>query len=155
MLAGDAGIGKTRLAEQVAAHATARGARVAWGRCWESGAPAFWPWVQVVRAILAAGVSPPEGPAGGLITELVQGPAPAAPGRELDQARFRLFDATALLLTRAAAEQPWVVALEDLHAADHSSLLLLRFVARELRTGHVLVVGTYRELEAARDTALG
>jgi eukaryotic-like serine/threonine-protein kinase len=51
LLAGEPGIGKTRLAEELAAHATARGVVVLWGRCWEGeGAPAFWPWVQVVRA---------------------------------------------------------------------------------------------------------
>jgi eukaryotic-like serine/threonine-protein kinase len=50
LLAGEPGIGKTRLAEELAARATARGALVLWGRCWEAeGAPAFWPWVQVVR----------------------------------------------------------------------------------------------------------
>jgi predicted ATPase len=53
VLAGEPGIGKTRLAEELAAAATSRGALVLWGRCWEGeGAPAFWPWVQVVRAYL-------------------------------------------------------------------------------------------------------
>jgi eukaryotic-like serine/threonine-protein kinase len=53
LLAGEPGIGKTRLAEELAAQATARGALVLWGCCWEGeGAPAFWPWVQVVRAYL-------------------------------------------------------------------------------------------------------
>ena len=50
LVAGEPGIGKTRLAEELAARATARGAVVLWGRCWEgAGAPSFWPWVQVVR----------------------------------------------------------------------------------------------------------
>ena len=53
LLAGEPGIGKSRLADEVAATARERGARVAWGRCWEAGgAPAYWPWVQVVRACL-------------------------------------------------------------------------------------------------------
>jgi eukaryotic-like serine/threonine-protein kinase len=51
LVAGEPGIGKTRLAEELATQATARGALVLWGRCWEGeGAPAFWPWIQVVRA---------------------------------------------------------------------------------------------------------
>ena len=50
LVAGEPGIGKTRLAEELAARATVRGAVVLWGRCWEeAGAPAFWPGVQVVR----------------------------------------------------------------------------------------------------------
>jgi predicted ATPase len=50
LVAGEPGIGKTRLAEELAARASGRGAVVLWGRCWEgAGAPAFWPWVQVIR----------------------------------------------------------------------------------------------------------
>src|SRR5262249_5979626 len=51
LLAGEPGIGKTRLAEALAEHANARGAAVAVGRCWEAGgAPAYWPWVQALGA---------------------------------------------------------------------------------------------------------
>src|SRR5215831_13705130 len=53
LIAGEPGIGKKRLAECVATSAAGRGATVIWGRCWEGeGAPAFWPWVQVIRALL-------------------------------------------------------------------------------------------------------
>src|SRR5262249_55394872 len=53
LLAGEPGVGKSRLAEEVAARARERGARVLVGRCWEAGgAPAYWPWVQAVRAAL-------------------------------------------------------------------------------------------------------
>jgi hypothetical protein len=155
MLVGDAGIGKTRLADEFAAHAGARGARVAWGRCWESGgAPAFWPWVQILRTCLAVGDALPDGAAAELINDLVRGgrdTGPIAADTDPEQARFRLFDATTLMLAAAAARQPLVVVLDDLHAADQSSLLLLRFVARELRGRRLLLLGTYRELEASRD----
>jgi len=51
LLAGDPGIGKSRLAREAAARARDRGIKVAWGRCWEAGgAPAYWPWVQSLRA---------------------------------------------------------------------------------------------------------
>ena len=54
LLAGEPGIGKTRLAEELVARATAAGAAVAWGGSNEGeGAPAFWPWMQVLRAVLA------------------------------------------------------------------------------------------------------
>src|SRR5215470_11885411 len=56
LIAGEPGIGKTRLAECVAASAAGRSATVIWGRCWEGeGAPAFWPWVQVIRALIRQG----------------------------------------------------------------------------------------------------
>src|SRR5208282_5213216 len=49
-LVGEPGIGKTRLAEEVATDAEHAGATVAWGRCWEGGgAPAYWPWMQALR----------------------------------------------------------------------------------------------------------
>ncbi|MGH7860293.1 MAG: AAA family ATPase, partial [Candidatus Binatia bacterium] len=51
LVAGEAGIGKTRLAEEIARQAEARGARSTWGRCWHGGgSPPFWPWVQVIRS---------------------------------------------------------------------------------------------------------
>ncbi len=51
MLVGEPGIGKTRTAEELTTYARLRNAQVLWGRCYEGeGAPAFWPWVQVVRA---------------------------------------------------------------------------------------------------------
>ena len=56
LLSGEPGIGKTRLAEELAAAAGAEGTRVLWGRCWEgAGAPAFWPWLQILRTLLLEG----------------------------------------------------------------------------------------------------
>src|SRR5688500_13342771 len=53
VVAGEPGIGKSRLADELATEARARGARILWGRCWEAGAaPAYWPWVQPLRAYL-------------------------------------------------------------------------------------------------------
>jgi eukaryotic-like serine/threonine-protein kinase len=53
LLAGDPGIGKSRLAGEAAARAQDRGFKVAWGRCWEAGgAPAYWPWVQSLRVVV-------------------------------------------------------------------------------------------------------
>ena len=65
-------------------------------------------------------------------------------------ARFAAFDATVALLTELAAARPLCLLLDDLHAADPETLVLLRFVAREIRQLRVLIVGTHREVEAAR-----
>jgi DNA-binding winged helix-turn-helix (wHTH) protein len=54
LVSGEAGIGKTRLAEQLADYAGSRGVEVLWSRCWEGGgAPAYWPWIQIIRAAVA------------------------------------------------------------------------------------------------------
>ena len=53
LISGEPGIGKTRLAEELAGEAASRGMRVVWGRCWEGGgAPAYLPWVDVLRSLI-------------------------------------------------------------------------------------------------------
>src|SRR5882672_2320393 len=118
LIGGEPGIGKTRLAEETAAHAQSLGVRALWANCWEgSGAPAFWPWMQVLRELLRDKTdgSSRLGSEGEpyttdvpdlarLLPELVErvtdptlalGQAPSLPP---DQARFRLFDSIARLL---------------------------------------------------------
>jgi tetratricopeptide (TPR) repeat protein len=161
LLAGDPGIGKSRLAYEAAERARDRGFTVAWGRCWEAGgAPVYWPWVQSLRACVR-GLGGEElrshlGAGAPFVAQIVAevaeilpdvGPPPpmAAEG-----GRFRLFDAVATFLRNAAAEQPLMLVLDDLHAADAPSILLLRFVARELGDARVLALGAYRDIEVDR-----
>src|SRR5204863_7980026 len=62
-IAGEPGIGKTRLADALVERGAARGAKIAWARCWEfGGAPAYWPWTQPLRALGAdAALAPAAG----------------------------------------------------------------------------------------------
>ena len=161
LVGGEAGIGKTRLAEEVATAARARGMTALWGRCYEGeGAPAFWPWIQLLRAltrgtnpaVLRAALGPSAYELAHFLPELRGAePAPApAPSPDPAQARFRLFDTVAAFLKDAAARQPVVLLVDDLHWADMPSLLLLEFLAREAGDSRLLVVGTYRDSEAAR-----
>jgi hypothetical protein len=69
-------------------------------------------------------------------------------GADPTEARFALFKEVASALEQVAARQPVVLVLEDLHAADLPTLVLLEFVARKLAALPVVVVGTYRDLEA-------
>src|SRR5439155_9856327 len=64
--------------------------------------------------------------------------------------RFALFDAVAIFLKGAAAREPLVLVLDDLHGADPPSLALLQFLSRELRDARILVIGSYRDVEARR-----
>jgi tetratricopeptide (TPR) repeat protein len=163
LLCGEAGIGKTRLADELARLATQRGAQVVWGRCWESGgAPAFWPWVQILRAcrrdLDPAILEPLWRTHAADLAELMPDTAPAQvaptfPIAEPEQARFRLFDAVATVMRGLARHVPLVLILDDLHAADQPSLLLLHFLSRELRGARLLMVGTYREMEASQTPA--
>jgi DNA-binding SARP family transcriptional activator len=157
LLVGEPGIGKSRLADEVMRQGRALGALALVGRCWEAGgAPAYWPWVQALRTYVEQSDPQP------LRSQLADGAADIAqiipglrelfadlpePPPETEGARFRLFDATARFLRSAAATRPLVLVLDDLHAADEPSLLLLRFVAGELSSTRVLVVGTYRDVD--------
>jgi hypothetical protein len=133
LLVGEPGIGKTRLASELAARAADRQVRVSWGRCWEAGgAPAFWPWQEVLSALSTPF---PEGAA-------IVSADPA-------ESRFALLRGVASELARIAASGSLLLILEDLHAADQSSLLLLELVANQIRSLPIAVIGTYRDLEAS------
>jgi len=165
LLAGDAGIGKTRTADELVATARERGAQVLVARCYEGeGAPEFWAWLQILRAHLRR--QAPE-----QVRELIAGEAAelsrllpelaetgaagaAAPTAEPERARFRVFEAVATFLRNAAARQPLVLVLDDLHWSDAASLLLFRFVAQNLGDAPLLLVGTYRDAEPARSELL-
>ncbi|MGH3082927.1 MAG: ATP-binding protein [Gaiellaceae bacterium] len=162
LIGGEPGIGKSRLSEELASSAMTVGAQVAWGRCWEAGgAPPYWPWVQAIRSCIRTR-SPDQleaelGPGGADIVDLVltgqqRLPDPGALPTQADphQARFRLFDSIAGFLKNASASQPLVLVLDDLNWADGESLLLMQFVARELADAHVLLLGTYRDIDLSR-----
>lgn len=160
LITGDPGIGKTRLADELAVRARSRGAVVLWGTCWEGGgAPAYWPWVQVVRSWMReAGVSLADlgAHASDLAPILPEVPAGASStdrGDSAERDRFRLFDALAEVLLRGTEGQPILVVLDDLHWADTSSLIALRFLAGEVHRAPALLVGAYRDLEIDQDRA--
>jgi DNA-binding SARP family transcriptional activator/tetratricopeptide (TPR) repeat protein len=134
LISGEPGIGKTRLADELGCVAEARGAQVVWGRCWQGGgAPAYWPWIQVLREL-----------GHDLVPE-------ASSGGDVQEARFRLFDTSAAFLRHAACAQPIVIVLDDLHAADQSTLTLLQFLTTGVISAPVLIVGTYRDTELTVD----
>ncbi|HEV7807073.1 MAG TPA: AAA family ATPase [Solirubrobacteraceae bacterium] len=163
VVTGEPGIGKTALARAFVEHAGTRGAAWAWGTCWDGGgAPANWPWVQIVRelarredaATLRAALGDGAPWIAGLLPELAGTLGlPAVPADlNADQARFRLFDALSRLLAAVAERRPLVVVLDDLHWADVSSVLALEFVGRVLPDLPILAIAAYRHSEAhARD----
>ena len=155
LVEGEPGIGKSRLASELADVARQAGIPTCWGRCHDDeGAPPLWPWVQVLRALGVDDLQTPHlrSVLAALLPEL--GPA-IHDDLAADAARFRLYDVVREAIERAAAERPAVLVLDDVHWADASSLRLLRFLAVELRDAAVLVVVTFRDTEEAEKTAFG
>lgn len=167
MISGEPGIGKTSLADRFSQQAAATGACVLWGRAWEDGgAPAFWPWTQIIRAFVHR-LAPADrwarlGPRPQDLASLA--PDALAAGQErppittnsgdTDDTRFKVFDAVAGFLQAAGSHEPLVLVFDDLHAADLPSLRLLQFVARDTRCTNLLLLATYSESDMRGDSPI-
>jgi len=153
---GEPGIGKTRLAEQLASEAGIEGVSAVWGLASESaGAPPFWPWRQVLRAVgrvvdlaaiadehrLTADLSR-------LAPKLFAGPGSVSDGGGSPEDRFRIFDAVERLLRGVTGDHPLLIIFDDAHWSDHSSLLLLHHVARSMHGQRLMFVVNFRDTEA-------
>jgi DNA-binding CsgD family transcriptional regulator/tetratricopeptide (TPR) repeat protein len=127
---GEPGIGKTRLAQELAGVALAGGTAVAWGRCAE-GAPAYWPWRQVLRSL---GIDPDT-----VLTGDVESPAD----------RFRVFEDVTEAVRGVADRSGLVVILDDIHWGDEPSLLALRHLTDEIADARLLIFAAFRDVEPA------
>lgn len=165
MLAGEPGVGKTRMAEELAAEARTRGFLTLTGYSYdmEGGLP-YQPFVEAVEALARAvsagdlrqwlGEDAPE--IARLVPELRRlfPDLPVAPEVPPEAGRRMIHGAWIALLERLARAQPLVLVLDDVHWADESSLLLLQHVARVLPGMAVLVVCTYRDVELGLNRSL-
>lgn len=155
LVSGGPGMGKSRLTLTLAAEAIKEGTEVYWGRCWESGgAPAFWPWTQVLRSLYRSKSEKSFGDLSQETQEALGHFLPELKGKDVveefspDEARFRLMDATSRFLCDDASDAPLLILLEDLHAGDQATVQFLDFIEPLARSARLLIVGTYRELEA-------
>ncbi len=164
LVAGEPGIGKTRVLMQFGRVAHERGAEVLYGRADEDGLIPYGPFVEALRHHVAhtpaAAVRRAAELGGselrvllpGLVSSAADSEVPATPDAAL--ARYRLFDAMSALLVDAAAERPIVLLLDDLHWADEPTLLLMKHILRAPDQRCLLVVGTYRDAELHRARAV-
>jgi class 3 adenylate cyclase len=160
LLAGEPGIGKTRLASEIAARAHADGALVLYGRCDDEIGVPYQPFVEAldfyVDHVGEGALRDGLGRFGGELARLVPHLAERAPGlpaplsSDAETEQYRLFEAIAGWLAAASASQPVVLVLDDLHWAAKPTLLLMRHVARSSSEGRLLVVGTYRDSDLDR-----
>ncbi|HEU5424558.1 MAG TPA: AAA family ATPase, partial [Nitrolancea sp.] len=142
LVGGEAGIGKTALAEDVCVQAEEAGALVLWGHAYDlSVTPPYGPWLEIFRRYA------------GLADDLP--PAPAFVGNAEELARIgsqeTLFAAVARFFQTVAAQHPLLLVLDDLHWADQSSLDFFRFLARDVAEARLLLLlATYRSDELHR-----
>jgi DNA-binding CsgD family transcriptional regulator/tetratricopeptide (TPR) repeat protein len=147
LLAGEAGVGKTRLVGELATRTREAGGIVLTGSCLDLTSPAlpFGPIVQALRAMLrsldAGTLDAVIGPAAEVIDRLVPELRPNPTETERDRAPFEHLLG---VFTRLGQRVPTLLVLEDLHWADHSTRDLLVFLARNLQHARVMVLGTYR-----------
>ena len=153
VMGGEAGIGKTRLASELACSVHAQGALVLYGRCDEGLAVPYQPFVEALRPYArAAGPDRLGAELGHLAPELRRLlPELTALGEPIradpESERFGLFEAVAALIEIASREQPVLLVIDDLHWAAPPTLLALRDLIRSERSFSALVIGTYRETE--------
>jgi DNA-binding SARP family transcriptional activator len=164
LLAGEPGVGKTRLAAELARRVHEDGAVVLAGRCDEDLGVPYQPFVEALRHfannVPSGQLRPRLGRYGGelarLVPELVEHVPDLPPPLQSDPEteRYRLFDAVTAWLAAASAEAPLLVVLDDLQWATKPTLLLLRHVVRSAEAMRLLVVGTYRDSELVHDHPL-
>ncbi len=158
LVAGEAGIGKTRLATELTRRARKLGCDVLWGSCseMELSLP-YLPFVEAIGnhldeqdlALVRADLGQMTAELAQLFPQLGDG-APAAPAGDPDQAKLRVFESVVTLLERSARERGLLLVLDDVHWADSSTRHLLDYVARRLVRSRVMLLATYRSDELDR-----
>lgn len=173
LLKGDAGIGKTRLAEELSHKAYTRGWAVVWSRSYEQeGAIPYRPWTELLRTLLhnvstfaelvhlvappgttdTPGTSSPSSLKLERLSTLLPELSTAIPPKPSltvahEQERLNLWEAALGLLGALSKRHPLLLVLDDLHWADDSSVELLTYLAHHLQDQRILLVGTCREAE--------
>ncbi|HLJ33273.1 MAG TPA: DUF6788 family protein [Ktedonobacteraceae bacterium] len=181
LLMGEAGIGKTRLAEELSHEANSRGWSVAWSHGYEQeGAVPYRPWVELLRTLLqhvpldqlVANMGPKSHDESAVVMqyaptmlerlsallpelrEYLPQSSRVYPPLPPEQERLHLWEATLALLSGLSETRPLLLVLDDLHWTDGSSQELLAYITRHLQAQRILVIGTCRDVELAATHSL-
>lgn len=156
LVLGQPGIGKTRIASELSSRAETLGARAVWGKCRDiEGTPPYWPWIQVMRTLFQKNHFGDETTVddvniiASVIPELARLAPKADPTEkvQLSSSQFQLFDSITRLVKSTSDGQPVVIVLDDLQWADQASLNLLEYLAGEIDSTALLIVGTARNID--------
>ncbi|MEA2298676.1 MAG: hypothetical protein QOF77_1612 [Solirubrobacteraceae bacterium] len=159
---GEAGMGKTYIGARFALEVHDAGAAVLYGRCDEEAISSYQPFVEALSQYLdhvdvdslIAELPVESLELGRLIPRLGARPGGAtAVSPDAGDDRFRLFEAVCAVLRRLALSRPVLLLVDDLHWADKPTLSLLRHVLRSLAGSRLMVVGTFRHVEAGDELA--
>lgn len=154
LVTGDAGIGKTRLADEVASIAADEGFVVAWVQCAPvAEAPPYWPWRQLVKQVWAHADIAPETDHLEQLRHLLDLDHGRGDGERVAQpAPWVMVDEVARSLALSSRVKPLLLVIEDLESADEASLTLLRYLVPNLRAERTLVLGTFDEVAARKSS---
>ena len=156
LLGGEPGIGKTRLAAEVAGELHRQGALVLAGRCDEDLGVPYQPFVEALRHYVTNAGRPRLGRHGGELSRIVPELPDLVAGlaeplrSDPETERYRLFDAVASWLADVSAETPLLLIMDDIHWAARPTLLLLRHVLRSTEPARLLCLATYRDTDIGR-----
>ena len=159
-LSGEAGVGKTRLASEVARAAHEEHATVLFGGCEEALAAPYRPWIEALEHLVEhapeeviAAVDPSRLADVGRVIPRVRARVPDLPAvtaTDPETERYLFYSGVVAVVTTLAHRAPLMILLDDLHWADQPSLALLQHVLRNTQHDRLLVVGTYRDTDLAR-----
>ncbi len=164
-VAGEAGVGKTRLVEELIESSKGKNVTVMLGRCSRrEGKTPYSPWIDQVREFVRA--SPPQllfkvvGSYGAEVAKLVPevttmlGPVNSVSTGSPEQDRLRFIDGITQVVLRIANESPLLLVMDDMNWADGGSLDIMKSVARKAKENKVMLVGIYRDVEVEEDSDL-
>ena len=163
VICGDHGVGKTRLAREIAARAEKTGATILWGQGHDDeGSPAYWPWAEIIARYCAEGglkharklMGRGAPDIAAFVPALERLGAPAVGDPPAAETQYRLFGAMRAFLQKAAEEAPLLIVLDDLHYCDPDTLRLFEAVSGDLERSRLLLIGTYVERRALQHAVL-
>jgi predicted ATPase len=161
VITGEPGIGKTRLAREIAAEAVGKGFVVEWGRAYECSRTQLWPWFKILQPLSVN--YPPPALTTSIESSFSQTSANVSAqedelgnweGGRFDFAWLQYCEKVAASLKQAARRKALLLILDDLHNADRGSMELLRFLSHEFHDSAIMLVAVARDFEIKRSEFL-